>query len=124
MNAMDDSAGPLFDLAALAQTFDGKRDKMHKFAALFLKAAHDGLLEVDAALAAQDLAQLAELGHRIKSAARAVGAMRFGNVCLALEQVRGDADCIRAAQLVQQLHDMLAVLERHIPQELLAYPLS
>jgi signal transduction histidine kinase/CheY-like chemotaxis protein/CHASE1-domain containing sensor protein/HPt (histidine-containing phosphotransfer) domain-containing protein len=111
----------LFDVAALAQTFSGKPDKMRKYALLFLQSARDGMKEVDAALAQQDLVQLSELGHRIKSSARAVGAMQFGNLCLALEQGRKDADVSNARQLVQQMHAMLAVLDAHIEQELLAY---
>jgi signal transduction histidine kinase/CheY-like chemotaxis protein/HPt (histidine-containing phosphotransfer) domain-containing protein len=111
----------LFDLEALAQTFGGKPGMMRKYALLFLSSARDGLQEIDAALAMEDLAHLAELGHRIKSSARAVGAMQFGNLCYALEQVGRDSDPANAQGLVQQLHAMLAVLDRHIEQELLAY---
>ncbi|MYM34695.1 response regulator [Duganella sp. FT94W] len=111
----------LFDVDTLAQTFDGKAEKMRKYALLFLSSARDGLAEMDEALAMEDLAHLAEVGHRIKSAARAVGAMRFGNLCYALEQVRHDADTGNASRLIQELHAMFAVLEQHIEQELLAY---
>jgi signal transduction histidine kinase/CheY-like chemotaxis protein/HPt (histidine-containing phosphotransfer) domain-containing protein/CHASE1-domain containing sensor protein len=117
----DEAPAELFDLAALASTFSGKPDKMRKYALLFLSSARDGLVEIDQALAQDDLVQLSELGHRIKSAARAVGAMQFGNLCYALEQVRNDADTDNARRLVQQLHAMLAVLDLHIEQELLAY---
>jgi CheY-like chemotaxis protein/HPt (histidine-containing phosphotransfer) domain-containing protein len=111
----------LFDVAALALTFSGKPDKMRKYALLFLQSARDGMKEVDAALARDDLVQLSELGHRIKSSARAVGAMQFGNLCLGLEHLRKDPDIGKARQLVQQMHAMLAVLDEHIEQELLAY---
>ena len=79
------------------------------------------MVEIDAALAAADLARLSELGHRLKSSARAVGAMRFGNLCLALEQGRQDADTARAGALVAQMHALLLVLGPHMEQELLAY---
>ncbi|NVM79737.1 PAS domain S-box-containing protein [Duganella sp. SG902] len=111
----------LFDVAALAETFGGKPEKMRKYALLFLSSARDGLAEIDQALARGDLAQLSELGHRTKSAARAVGAMQFGNLCYALEQVRNEPDTANAKRLVAELHAMLGVLERHIEQELLAY---
>ncbi|NYE59705.1 signal transduction histidine kinase/CheY-like chemotaxis protein/HPt (histidine-containing phosphotransfer) domain-containing protein [Duganella sp. 1224] len=111
----------LFDVEALAQTFGGKADKMRKYALLFLTSARDGLREMDEALAMEDLAHLAELGHRTKSSARAVGAMQFGNLCHALEQVRQDSDTANARRLVQDMHAMLAVLDQHIEQELLAY---
>jgi CheY-like chemotaxis protein len=111
----------LFDVAALAETFGGKADKMRKYALLFLTSARDGLAEMDEALAMEDLAHLSELGHRTKSAARAVGAMQFGNLCYELEQVRKDADAANARRLVQELHAMLDVLDQRIEQELLAY---
>jgi len=116
-----DEAAELFDVEALAVTFSGKQDKMRKYALLFLSSARDGLAEMDEALAMEDLAHLAELGHRTKSAARAVGAMQFGNLCYALEQVRHDADTANAERLIGDLHAMLAVLDQHIEQELLAY---
>jgi len=113
---------PNFDLQVLGQTFGNRPDKMAKFARLFLQAARDGLAELDAALAQGDMTQLAELGHRIKSSARAVGALRFGALCLALEDLRQAQDIAPASALVQQLHAMLAPLEAQMTQELLAYP--
>jgi PAS domain S-box-containing protein len=113
--------GDLFDVAALAQTFGGKLDKMRKYTALFLDSARDGMVEVDAALAAGDPVQLSELGHRLKSSARAVGAMRFGNLCFALEKARNENNLDYARQLVEQMHAMLPVLGPCFEQELLAY---
>ena len=111
----------MFDVAALAMTFSNKPDKMRKYTALFLSTARDGLLEVDAALAQEDLKQLSELGHRIKSSARAVGAMRFGNLCYALERMRHEPDIARARQIVAQMHAMLDPLGEVIAQELNAF---
>ena len=108
----------MFDVAALAQTFSSRPDKMRKYTALFLETARDSLVEIDAALAQGDMKQLSELGHRTKSAARAVGAMRFGSLCYALEQMRHGPDPERAAQIVGQLHAMLAPLGEQIELEL------
>jgi two-component system, sensor histidine kinase and response regulator len=110
----------MFDLVALGQTFGNKPDKMRKYAMLFLDSARDGMVEVDTALAKGDLTQLSELGHRIKSSARAVGAMRFGNLCLALELMRSQPDAARARQIVAQMHAMLAQLNELVAQELVA----
>ncbi|NRR32021.1 CHASE domain-containing protein [Oxalobacteraceae bacterium] len=115
------SDAELFDVAALAQTFGNKPDKMRKYALLFLESARAGLEEIDAALAEDDVVHLAELGHRIKSSARAVGAMSFADLCLALEHVRHDADPGRARQLVEQMHALLALLREHIAQELVVH---
>jgi HPt (histidine-containing phosphotransfer) domain-containing protein len=120
MPAPEADEAEMFDLAALGLTFGNKPDKMRKYAMLFLDSARDGMVEVDAALAEDDLAQLSELGHRIKSSARAVGAMRFGNLCLALEQLRKEPDTARARQLVAQMHAMLAQLNALVAQELVA----
>ena len=111
----------LFDVAALAQTFNNSLDKMRKFAGLFLITARDGMAEVDAALADGDLVHLSELGHRIKSSARAVGAMRFGELCLALEYIQRDGDLARARALAAEMHAMLTVLDEHMVQELSAF---
>jgi len=111
----------MFDVGALARTFSNKPDKMRKYALMFLDSARAGMAEIDAALAQADLAQLSELGHRIKSSARAVGAMRFGELCLALEQGRADPDLTRARGLVAQMHAMLAQLQELMSQELSAY---
>ncbi|MFA9217834.1 MAG: response regulator, partial [Sphingomonadaceae bacterium] len=111
----------LVDVAALAQTFNGNRQKMHKFAALFLRTARDSMAELDAALAAGDLRQLSELGHRIKSSARAVGAMPFGELCLALEHIQRDGDLARAGALVAALHAMLERLDQHMLSDLAAH---
>jgi len=120
-SAVEEDQAGMFEVETLAETFGGKPDKMRKYALLFLDSARDGLQEVDHALGLGDLARLAELGHRIKSSARAVGAMRFGDLCLALEQVRRDADTTNARRIVQEMHAMLCVLDELIEQELLAY---
>jgi len=108
----------MFDMEALAQTFSGKPDKMRKYTALFMVTAREGLVEVDAALADGDMKLLGDLGHRIKSAARAIGAMRFGALCYALEQMRHAPDPERAAQIVAQMHAMLTPLSEQIELEL------
>jgi len=51
-----------------------------------------------------------------------VGALRFGALCGALEDLRLAQDMAPASALVQQLHAMLAPLEAQMTQELLAYP--
>ena len=113
-------AAVLFDVAALGQTFNHKHDKMRKYAVLFLDSARDGLLEVEQAMADDDLERLAELGHRIKSSARAVGAMRFGELCLALETFPADGDPEQARRLVAEMAPQLALLRERIDLDLAA----
>jgi two-component system, sensor histidine kinase and response regulator len=108
----------LFDLRALAQTFGNKPEKMRKYANMFIDSAQDGLREVQAALDAGDLVRLSELGHRIKSSARAVGAMSFADLCLALEKLTPADGVERAAAIVGQMQPLLDRLREHIAQEM------
>jgi HPt (histidine-containing phosphotransfer) domain-containing protein len=85
---------------------------------MFLDAARDGMVEVNQAMADNDMARLAELGHRIKSSARAVGAMSFAELCLALEHLHSDAAPAEAQHIVEQMQALLDVLKDHIAQEL------
>jgi len=117
-----DAAAPgdaeLFDLRALAQTFGNKPEKMRKYANMFIDSAQDGLREVQQALDAGDLARLSELGHRIKSSARAVGAMSFAELCLALEHLAPTDSVDRARAVVVQMQPLLDRLREHIAQEM------
>lgn len=53
--------------------------------ALFVRTARDWRMQVAAAAAAGDVATLAQLGHRMKSSARAIGASGLAAACESLE---------------------------------------
>jgi PAS domain S-box-containing protein len=112
------SAPALLDLEVLADTFGGNPDKMRKYAFMFLETAREGLLEIDRALAAGDVERAAGVAHRIKSSARTVGAMGFGDVCADLEAQRERGAIAQARSLAARLRALLARLERHIAAEL------
>ncbi len=118
MTAPSSSDPALFDLSALAATFGGNREKMRKYPLRFLASADASMLEIDAALAQGDLVRLAELGHRIKSSANAIGALSFAQLCQQLEDLRASADLALATSLTGQLKALLARLAPHIVQEL------
>ncbi|MES2264978.1 MAG: CHASE domain-containing protein [Pseudomonadota bacterium] len=111
----------MFDIAALALTFNNRPDKMRKYALMFLDAARDGMVEVNEAMGQGDLARLSELGHRIKSSARAVGAMSFAELCLALEHLTHDSDPAQAQQIVAQMQPLLDRLKDQMAQDLTAH---
>jgi CheY-like chemotaxis protein len=116
------SAGAeMFDISALAQTFGNKQEKMRKYALMFLDSARDGMVEVNEAMAEADIVRLSELGHRIKSSARAVGAMSFADLCLSLEHLQAGADPAVARAIVVQMQPLLDLLKDHIAQELSAH---
>jgi two-component system sensor histidine kinase/response regulator len=102
----------LIDEAALAHTFGANPVKMRKYALLFLESAHQAMLEIDAALAHGDLERVAQLGHRLKASARAVGAAGFAQLCLALEELPQDA--AGAGVLTARMAELLARLDEHI----------
>jgi PAS domain S-box-containing protein len=112
------SAASLLDMEVLTDSFGGNRDKIRKYAFMFLETAREGLLEIDRALAAGEIGRAAGVAHRIKSSARTVGAMGFGDVCADLETLRERGSIAQARSLAARLRALLARLERHIAAEL------
>jgi PAS domain S-box-containing protein len=104
----------LLDFDVLSDT----QDKMRKYAFMFLEAARDGMLEIDRALAAGEIERAAGVAHRIKSSARTVGALGFGDVCADLEAQRERGSVAQARSLAARLRALLARLERHVAAEL------
>jgi len=108
----------LLDVSALAATFGNNADKMRKYAFMFLDSARDGLTELEEALDRGDLHRVAELGHRIKSSARAVGAMSFAAHCLSLERFRDGGSVAEARAIVAAMGALLDRLREHVTAEL------
>ncbi len=102
------------DVAALSLTFSNDPVKMRKYAQLFLDTARDGLAEMEQALALEDLKRLADLGHRTKSSALAVGANAFAALCLALEGLRHGGDLPQARTLMAAMGPALARVAEQI----------
>ena len=108
----------MLDMAALALTFGGNPDKMRKYAFMFLDAARDGLADAAAALAQGDLERAADIGHRLKASARAVGAMDFANLCARLDQQRVAGALADAGVLLERLAESREELVQHMAMEL------
>ena len=104
----------VLDVSALARTFSNDPVKMRKYAQLFLDTARDGLAEMEQALALEDLKRLADLGHRTKSSALAVGATAFAALCLQLEGLRRGGDLLQARALLAQMEPALAQVAEEI----------
>jgi PAS domain S-box-containing protein len=111
------TAGPL-DMEVLAASFGGDRDKMRKYAFLFLDSARDGLAEIDVALASGDLARAGAVAHRIKSSARVVGAGGFAGICDELEAQHPHGNPAHGRALAARLRGLQARLERQVAAEL------
>jgi two-component system sensor histidine kinase/response regulator len=110
--------GGMLDLGALAATFGGNPDKMRKYAFMFLDAARDGLLEAGEAIARGDIARAADIGHRMKASARAVGAMDFAHLCQLLEQLRASGAVADADALLARMLALRESLAAHMTAEL------
>jgi CheY-like chemotaxis protein len=113
-------AQPMFDLAVLAQT---SATGLTRCANLRCCSSMRRAMACGTRCRAGPARQRAPGGTRAPHQVLGTGGGRhaFGNLCLALEQVRHDSDPALARQLVQQMHAMLAQLEALMTQELLAY---
>ena len=111
------TAAPLLDTAVLASTFSADPGKVRKYAFMFLDSAREGLAEVDSALASHDLARAGAVAHRLKSSARAVGALGFAELCAELERQPEGGTQARAEALGAGLHGIFARIERQVATE-------
>ncbi|MCA1855339.1 CHASE domain-containing protein [Massilia oculi] len=100
------------DLAALAASFGGDRARMRKYAFLFVASARAALDEIDTALAAGELDAAGAVAHRVRSAARTVGAAGFADLCGELEAQAGAGRAAQARALGARLRAQLARVER------------
>ena len=81
----------LLDLSVLTQLTRRNPKMMREIATVFLAFMERTMGELDAALLAGDRAKLSALGHKAKSSAAAVGAMRLSDLCHRLESSMKDA---------------------------------
>ncbi|OEZ60968.1 response regulator [Duganella sp. HH105] len=109
----------VIDLSVLATLLGHDPLKLRKFAYKFLLSSQEGVRDMDAALVRGEVQTVRELGHRIKSAARSVGAFRMADVCEDLERLApGEAasEVEGARSKVEQLKDLLEQVTQHVMQ--------
>jgi CheY-like chemotaxis protein/HPt (histidine-containing phosphotransfer) domain-containing protein len=87
------------DLSILSRQVGGDVQKVRRYGQLFVNGLPESLAELEAALGQGNLPMLADLGHRMKSSARMVGALGMATLCESLEGFRqggtlGDAQVI------------------------------
>ena len=107
----------VIDLTILAKLLSYDQAKVRKFAFKFLQSTQSGFDEMENSLAAGNLARVRELGHRIKSAARTVGALGMAELCERLENlplVDAATDKAVAARIVASLWLLLEKVTEHI----------
>jgi CheY-like chemotaxis protein len=109
----------VIDLSVLAELLGEDLQKVRKFAIKFLQSSQEGVRDMEAALARGDVQAVRELGHRIKSAARGVGAFGMADLCEDLEQLApGEAasEKARAQPIVAQLRGLLEQVAEQVMQ--------
>ncbi|TFW15424.1 PAS domain S-box protein, partial [Massilia arenosa] len=109
----------IIDLTILAKLLSYNQEKVRKFAFKFLQSTQDGLEEMERELKAGNIMRLRDLGHRIKSSARTVGALGMADLCQRLENLpEGDvrAERAAAASLLSQLWELLHKVTEQVMQ--------
>ncbi|MES2150830.1 MAG: PAS domain S-box protein [Pseudomonadota bacterium] len=107
----------VIDLTVLAKLLSYNQEKVRKFAFKFLQSSQEGFEEMDACLASGNIERIRELGHRIKSAARTVGAIGMAELCLRLENLaHGEQERAEAQSLVARLWPLLERITEQIMQ--------
>ena len=74
------------DTSALTEIFGDDAETIAEILSDFLAPAFENIAEVEAAVAAQEAAQVAAACHKLKSSARAVGANALSDQCQRLER--------------------------------------
>lgn len=103
----------IIDLTILAEVIGNNPDKLQRFANKFVETTRAALAELQACLDRGDVARIGELGHRVKSSARIVGALGMGDLCERLEQLPvqpHEAALAQARELVLRMDPLLAAI--------------
>ena len=96
----------LLDLSVLGATVRNDVEKLHRFAGLFVRSTQDTLEQAKARLAEGNIEQLSELGHRLKSSSRAVGAYLLAEHCERLEKLKRKEDLPKASSLLSEIEEI------------------
>ncbi|SFU88927.1 PAS domain S-box-containing protein [Pseudoduganella namucuonensis] len=104
----------VIDLSILAQLVGYHPQKIRKFAFKFLQTTKDGFEEMERALGKGDVDRVRELGHRIKSSARTVGALGTAELCQALEDLPPGAGAAPARAILARLWPLLERITEQI----------
>jgi len=107
---------PEWDAQALHSLLGNNLAAHGKLQQTFLRSATQSLADMADASAAQDLPQLAALGHKLKSAARTVGGMRLGGLCEALEHAGLAGNAQQCRYLVGRIELAFLAVQEHIQE--------
>ncbi|UJP06372.1 MAG: response regulator [Nitrosomonas sp.] len=112
-----DDAAPV-DMSMLYHMFHNNTVLVRKFGLKFIEVANATVTEMQIAQAAKDLPALNQLGHKLKSSARTIGAIGFADLCEALEKTDNDNDWEAAEALLHQISPLLQKISRQLENEI------
>ena len=104
----------IIDLSILANIIGPDPVKQKRISLKFIESVHKSLIEIETALASENLAALGSIGHKIMAAARSVGAMGYADLCYALEQAGKKGDLKQAQEIVPQFHPLLLQIDTEV----------
>lgn len=93
----------IIDLSYLNQIAFDDPVKVRKFALIFLESAHETMAEMDKAFIKDDAASISQQGHKLKSAARAIGAIALAEKCEIIEKAGKVDDIVTIQKLLPEL---------------------
>ena len=97
------AAPAAIDLGVLAANVGNDPGKVRRFAQLFVSATRAALESADGPVGEAQIEQLSELGHRLKSSSRTVGAHQLADLCLRLEKIKESRDLELASSLLSEI---------------------
>lgn len=105
----------VINLNELTKLFGENKSKVYEFVLKFLLSARSDMEKIDAALADEDFVKVAALAHYIRAPAGIVGAHRFSELSVALEEhCKGSRDKAIALDFSRKMHDMLNRINEQI----------
>ncbi len=110
------------DLSALVKMWNGNREKVEKYARLFVETVRKDRLDLETALQQSDFRQISEVGHRGKSSALMLGAENISNLFLQFELVDARSDMEKAREWFVALSALIDMIEDDIAQALKVLP--
>ncbi len=97
----------IIDIGVLKKLLKSNPIKVKKFIHLFLQLAVESLIEIKIAQQKHQFQRLNFIGHRLKSQARTVGALRLGDLCQELELLKENSSTNTVDQLVTELDHLM-----------------
>ena len=105
---------PEWDIAYLQRIVGDNAATQRRLLEKFQVSARELVPAVDFAVAAQQWAEAGERAHKLKSSARAVGAMRLGAMCEAIEAAGRAGQALECRLLATAMTDALARVDEKI----------